>query len=253
MTQVDTDQLTSALIQHVADPANVRAAYERKRRRSARLRYAVLGGITAVVLGAGAVTAARPWASAPPSIAATQSACAHWPLRQRLIVGLRKGASVIVASGKLTGYNANTSGGYYSAMRLRGVQTLAGPPLKDDRVWLMGIMGPDGPDYFSEDTGALWSTDGGLFAIVSEGTIAANSINGPILTVAPVVNGHVIFSMAGCWNAAGLHARPYHGPLAQIPGSQSYQRSEANGFWAVPLSTVEAVIASAEKSMASNG
>lgn len=250
---MDTGQLISALTQHTADPANVRAAYERKRRRAARRRYAVLGGITAVVLGAGAVTAARPWASAPPRTGADLLACASWPLRQRLIAGLREGESVIVASGKLTGHNANTSGGYYSAMRLHDVQTLAGPPLKEETVWLTGMMGPDGPAYFSEDTGALWATDGRLLAIVREGTIAANSISGPILKVAPIVNGHVIFSMAGCWNVAGLHARPYHGPLAQIPGSQSYQRSEATGFWAVPLSTVEAIIASAKKSVAGKG
>lgn len=247
---MDTDQLISALTRHTANPANVRAAYERKRRRAARRRYAVLGAITAVVLGAGAVTAARPWASAPPPAGAAASACAHWPLPQRLIVGLRDGESVIIASGKLTGYNANTSGGYYSAMRLRDVQTLAGPPLENQTAWLTGMMGPDGPAYFSEDTGALWATDGRLLAIVWEGTIAANSISGPILKVAPIVNGQVIFSMAGCWNVAGLRARPYHGPLAQIPGSQSYQRSQATGFWAVPLSTVEAIIATAGKSVA---
>ncbi len=251
---MDTDQLISALTQHAADPANVRAGYERKRRRAARRRYAALGAATAVVLGAGAVTAARSLTSAPQhTTAATASACRNFPLQKRLTIALQQGQSVIVAYGKLTGYNVLTSGGDYNAMRLRDVKTLTGPPLKQNTVWLTEVTGPDGPVDESEDTGPLWSTDGRLFATVWEGTIAANSIDGPILQVAPIVNGQVIFSTGDCWNPAGLHARPYHGPLAQIPGSRSYQGAEAAGFWAVPLSTVEAITASAEKAAAGNG
>ncbi len=252
---MDTRQLINALTRYTADPANVRDRYERKRRRAARRRYAVIGTIAAVVLAGGAVTAARPWISAPQRTAAAQaSGCRNSPLLQRLTIALRQGQSIVVAYGNLTGRNVRTSGGDYSAMRLRDVKTLAGSPLKQDAAWLIKITGPPhGPYYMSADTGSLWATDGHLFATVWEGTIAANSIVGPILQVAPIVNGQVIFSAAGCWNAAGLHARPYHGPLAQIPASYTYQRTEATGFWAVPLSSVEAITASAEKAAAGKG
>jgi hypothetical protein len=262
VTQVDTRQLIDALTQHSADPANVRDEYERKRRRAARSRLAVIGAISVVVLAGAAVTAARPWASdsAPRSTAASRStaaaqasACENLPLRQRLTIALRQGQSIVVGYGTLTGRNVPTNGGDYTGMRLREVDTIAGPPLKQNAAWLIDIAGQDGSSAASDDTGPLWATDGRLFATAWPGTIAANSIVGPILQVAPIVNGQVIFSAADCWNTAGLNARPYHGPLAQIPGSQTYRQTEATGFWAVPLSTVEAITASAEKAAAAQG
>jgi hypothetical protein len=275
VTQVDTRQLIDALTQHSADPANVRDEYERKRRRAARSRLAVIGAISVVVLAGAAVTAARPWASdsaprptaaarptasAPRSTAASRStaaaqasACENLPLRQRLTIALRQGQSIVVGYGTLTGRNVPTNGGDYTGMRLRDVNTIAGPPLKQNAAWLIDIAGQDGSSAASDDTGPLWATDGRLFATAWPGTIAANSIVGPILQVAPIVNGQVIFSAADCWNTAGLNARPYHGPLAQIPGSQTNRQTEATGFWAVPLSTVEAITASAEKAAAAQG
>jgi hypothetical protein len=65
---------------------------------------------------------------------------------------------------------------------------------------------------------------------------------GPVLRVAPVVGGQVIFSSAGCWDTSGVPTQPFHGRLTEIPGSGSYGRAAAGGFHAVPLSTVERLI-----------
>ncbi len=58
------------------------------------------------------------------------------------------------------------------------------------------------------------------------------------MRVAPVVDGQVVLSTAGRW----LEDRPTHafpGPLAEIPGSDSYRRAAEGGFQTVPLSEVE--------------
>lgn len=241
---VDIEELVSALTESAADPVNVRAVYARKRRQSARRRFAAIAGITTVVLAAGAVTAIRPWVAAP-QITVTGLSCAHLPLRSRLIDALRHRESVIVAYGKLTGYGHHTDGSEYSEMRLRDVRTLAGPHLQPSTTaWVFD------PVNSSQDTGALLAPDGHLFAIASPGAGVANRVAGTILTVAPIVHEQVIFSMAGCWNTEGLRTRPYHGLLRQIPGSQSYQRTENTGFWAVPLSTVESTAVTAEREAA---
>lgn len=241
---MDIDELVSALSENAADPVNVRAVYARKRRQSVRRRFAAIAGITAVVLAGGAITAIRPWVAAP-QISATGLSCAHLPLTSRLIDALRHGESVIVAYGKLTESRHPTDGSEYSEMRLRDVRTLAGPHLKPSTtVWVYD------PANSSEDTGALLAPDGHLFAIAWPGVVVPNRVAGTILTIAPIVYEQVIFSMAGCWNTVGLRTRPYHGPLRQIPGSQSYQRTEDTGFWAVPLSTVESTVATAEREAA---
>lgn len=241
---VNIDELVSALTENTADPVNVRAVYARKRRQSVRRRFAAIAGITTVVLAGGALTAIRPWVAAP-QITVTGLSCAHLPLRSRLIDALRHGESVIVAYGKLAEPNHPTDGSEYSEMHLRDVRTLAGPHLHPSTTaWVYDRVNR------SEDTGVLLAPDGHLFAIAWPGGVVASRVAGTILTVAPIVNEQVIFSRAGCWNTVGLRTRPYHGSLKQIPGSQSYQRTEDTGFWAVPLSTVESTVAAAEREAA---
>jgi len=192
------------------------------------------------------------------SASGTSSAasCAGVPLNSQLATALQHGGSVIVATGTLTGKAVAASasaggppGSTYYAMTLRAVQTLAGPPVKSGSTgWIAGAakgsaVTPEGQ--------SLWAPDGALFAIVTPASGSGAPV-GPVLRVAPVVNGQVIFSDAGCWNTAGLRASPYHGgPLAGLPApsqtASPYLGAESQGLHAVPLADVEKIAAEAAR------
>lgn len=251
---MDREQLMAALAQHDADPGAVMAAFRAKRRRRARNRsLAVCGGLAAVGIVA-ATAVLQPWASAPSPTAAGRSSgppnsfpasgCASVPLPETLATARRSGASVIVAVGSLTGKTAVSDGQVYYQMLLRPVRTLSGPPIASGSTgWIGSTRGPAGP-IPSADAGALWGADGRLFAIAWPARLTGTTV-GPVLHVAPVAGSRVILSSAGCWDSTGLPSRPYHGRLAEIPGSKSYMRAAAGGFHAVPLTTIEQLASSA--------
>jgi len=157
---------------------------------------------------------------------------------QTLATARRSGASVIVAVGALTGKTARSQGQVYYQMVLRSIRLLSGPSLASGSAgWIGSTRGPAG-QIPGADAGALWGTNGRLFAIAWPARVTGTAV-GPVLRVAPVVHSSVILSSAGCWDSVGLPSRPYHGRLAEIPGSDSYVRAAPGGFHAVPLSTIE--------------
>ena len=240
---MNVDQLTSALAAHDADPDAVLSALHAKRRRRVRNRSLAIGALAAAVIAALAVwqpwtTAPQPAATAPPDMA---NGCGSVSLRDTLAMARQSGASVIVANGSLTRKTVYDNQIYYE-MALNSVQTLSGPPITSgSNGWIGSGLGPSGP-IPGADTGALWAPDGRLFAIVWPARQTGTTV-GPILRIAPVTGDQVIFSSAGCWDTTGLPSRPYSGRLAEIPGSNTYTRSAVNGFHAVPLATVEQLLA----------
>ncbi|MGW4527481.1 hypothetical protein [Amycolatopsis sp. NPDC004378] len=241
---MNVDQLTSALAAHDADPDAVLSALHTKRRRRVRNRGLAAVGLAAAVVAALVVvwqpwtTSPQPAATAPPDIA---NGCGSVSLRDTLAMARQSGASVLVANGSLTRKTVADNEIYYE-MVLSSVQTLSGPPITSGTSgWIGSGRGPAGP-IPSADTGALWAPDGRLFAIAWPARQTGTAV-GPILRIAPVAGDQVIFSTAGCWDTTGLPSRPYSGSLAEIPGSNSYTRSAANGFHAVPLATVEQLLA----------
>lgn len=201
MSTVDLDQLTAALAGHDADPETVMTAFRRKRRRRARNRYLSLSA-AAVAATLGLTIGLQPRTTAPQptglttggkaaSGTALADGCARLPLRERLAAARSAGASVIVGYGSLTGKSAAG----YDAMTLRSVRTLAGPTVASGSTsWV--------------PAGSSRAPDGRLFAIVWPKSVAHATV-GPILAVAPVVNGQVIFGISGCWDTASL-------PLATV-------------------------------------
>lgn len=259
---MNPSDLTAAFAGHDPDPGAVKAAFHAKRRRRTRNRYlAASGGLAAAGVVA-VMSVLQPWASAPGPAGAGQPAgppapsaaggCAAVSLPETLATAVRRGASVIVADGSLTGKTAAgsaTGGEIYYQMLLRSVRTLAGPAVASGSTgWIASGRGPAGL-IPGADAGALWGTDGHLFAIAAPAAeLGTGTTVGTVLRVAPVTHGSVIFSTAGCWDTSGLPSRPYHGPLAEIPGSGSYQRATPSGFHAVPLSTVEQIASRAARS-----
>lgn len=234
---MNDELLTTALGQHDPDPDSVMAAFRAKRRHRTRTRGLAVTGIAAVAVIA--VTAVlQPW-STPKTAAKPQVAdgCATIPLRETLASARQGGASIIVANSSLTG-KTKSDGDIYYQVKLRSVQTLSGPAVTASKTaWIDSGRGPAGP-VAGSDAGPLWATDGRLFAIAWPAHTAGTTV-GPVLRIAPVVGSQVIFSSAGCWDTGNLPTQPFHGQLAEIPGSKSYAHAARYGFHAVPLSTVE--------------
>jgi hypothetical protein len=225
---VNVERLGSARAEESA------AAARGRRLRAVRNRGLVAGGV-AVVVAAVVVVVLRPWATSDPAVPpASANGCAVISLADTLSLARQGGASIIVATGSLTGRTVLDSESYYE-MRLRSVQTLRGPAVATG--WVGSGRGAAGP-IPGADAGALWATDGRLFAIAWPARQSGTKV-GPVLRIAPVVDGQVIFSSAGCWDTTGLATQPYRGPLAEIPGSDSYTHATPNGFHAVPLTTIE--------------
>jgi hypothetical protein len=157
----------------------------------------------------------------------------------------RPPASVILATGRLTRVIEGYPG--YQKMILNDVRTLRGPRVADGsagwieirHVWYGSAPFEDQP-RFDGDLGSLWGLDGRMFAFYEPG----ESSVGAVLVTAPVVGDQVIFSQAGCWNVDGLSSRAYTGPVAQLPGSRTYDlvATSLKGFRAVPLAVVVGLI-----------
>jgi hypothetical protein len=147
---------------------------------------------------------------------------------------LGRGSSVITAHGVLTG-KVDTQNSYYYGMSLDNVHTIGGAPLPSSlQGWIL-------TDY-GANTGSLWAPDGSVLAIAR--LDADSGTDKPVydLTLAPLVNGQVVFSSAGCWPSTVPGATAFHGPLQEIPGSGSYAQAGKLGFHAVPLTAVEQML-----------
>ncbi|MFF7635274.1 hypothetical protein ACFZB9_19275 [Kitasatospora sp. NPDC008050] len=198
----------------------------------------VIGGIVALGVNGGTVLRpGTPERHDAGSAVAAGPACPVDPLAQVLAAARESGASVITAKGALTGRPGPESPSYVE-LRLTDVRTVSGPTVaSESHAWIYSALGPSGP-MTGTDAGSLWAADGSLFGIVRP---RSSSVDGPTVRVAPVVGDQVILSRAGCWSASDLAGRPFTGPLAEVPGSNSYARAAETGFVAVPLNSVEAL------------
>ncbi|MFB7325422.1 hypothetical protein [Streptomyces sp. NPDC056190] len=233
------DDLTAALAAHTPDSEAVLAALQTKRRKRARRR--VLAAGCAAIVVAGAITFWSAGFGTPTAPTAMDGAhgCAAFPLQEDFAIAREEGFSVVLAKGVLTGRSASDAGPVYAEMRLTEVRTLSGPEIRSgSTVWLDSDAGSDGGPVPGAPTGSLWARDGSLFGIVGPQS-AEGAPEGSAMRVAPVVDGQVVLSTAGCWLERGRPHRPYPGPLAEIPGSNSYRRAAEVGFQTVPLSEVE--------------
>lgn len=156
-----------------------------------------------------------------------------------------RGASVVTAHGTYTG-TKDSQNPFSYGMRLDEVRTIGGMALPASlQGWIQTIHGAD--------TGSLWAPDGSVLAIAQ--LDANSSTNKPVydLTIAPLVNGQVVFSTAGCWPTATQGTTTFNGPLQEIPGSGTYNQAKKLGFHAMPLATVELMVGSLPSPSASAG
>ena len=158
--------------------------------------------------------------------------CISMPLRSQLAAAVQAGASVIVATGTLTGKlvtgdPATAGAPAFYAMTLQPVQTLRGPAIAPgSTAW---IPGPAPGTPASQVNSALLAPGGRLFAIAwPQG--ATRDLVGPTLQLAPIVGADVVFTPHVCWDLSGL-----------LPGQ--YQGSSP--LYTVPLATVRQIAASA--------
>jgi hypothetical protein len=241
---MDVDQLNAAMSAHDPDVEAVLRTV-RAKQHARRRRWLVLGAgvVTGLLLVSAAALLRRdddgPSRPAPAPPAQVADGCASMPLGDTLANAKSAGASIVIARATLTGRSAQ-DGLVYDELALHSVRTISGPAVAADSAgWVSGAQGPAGP-VPGADAGALWASDGWLFAIAWPRAVT-NTTVGPILRIAPLVDNQVILSSAGCWDATGLSTQPFTGRLAEIPGSNSYARAAAGGFKAVPLTTLEAL------------
>ena len=173
--------------------------------------------------------------------------CAAVSLQDSISKAVHQGASVIVATGALTGKsvtgNPATAGSpAFYAMTLSSVQTLRGPVVATgSTAW---IPGPAAGTSASV-TSALLAPGGRLFAIV-EPQAVTHDLVGPTLRLAPIVGQDVVFSPSGCWDVTALQPSPYQGSTSfkAVPdetfGGHAHPAAQ-NGLYAVPLAKVEQV------------
>ena len=235
-----------------------------------RTRHRILaatGGAVAVVLAAvavvtlrganpGASPASPPSSSAPAAKAATGASlaesCTGALLSSQLAASVRGGASVIVATGSLTGKAATgdpaaAGAAAFYAMTLQSVQTLRGPAVASgSTVW---IPGPARGTSANPENSALLAPGGRLFAIAWPKAATRYPV-GPTLQLAPIVGADVVFTPYVCWNLTGLQPNQYQAstPLRAVPGGANFggvHQAAENGLYTVPLATVEQTAASA--------
>lgn len=202
--------------------------------------------IVAVLLVPIAWLAAREEPRSPDDSApmAAAEACLPTPLGERMRQVLENGASVVVASGRLTG-RIGPDGPIYREMTLTAVHTLAGPDIPDGtKVWIDTPQLPPlkGDNIARGNPGPLWGPDGALFGFVFPQAVR-NSPLGVTMTQSPVVDHQAIFGISGgCWDVRSAGGTPFYGPLTEIPGSGTYERAAEAGFTALPLTTVEQLL-----------
>lgn len=271
---MNIEQLQSELSSHDPDrDAVLRRLHTKQRAR----RHRMIGGLTAVILAAGAATwltvghlrpsgspttpTAAASAAAPPvtgvmgpqapggsetpdaAVAAGESCL---PLKERLTNAVSNGFSVIVGRGVLTG-RTGVDGYDHREMRLTAVRTLAGPRVDEGATaWVRapqraadpGAVQQSGPD------GPLWGPDGALFGIYVPRSLAKGPLGTTVYHL-PVVGDNVVLAKSGCWNYFGIGDLPgaaFHGPLTELPGSGTYTQMVASGLVTVPLSRIEALL-----------
>ena len=178
--------------------------------------------------------------------------CTGAPLKSQLAASVHGGASVVVATGRLTGKSAigdpATAGvpAFY-AMTLQSVQTLRGPAVASgSTVW---IPGPAPGTPANPVNSALLAPGGRLFAIVWP-KAATHYLVSPTLQLAPIVGADVVFTPDVCWNLTGLQPNQYQAstPLRAVPGGANFggeHQAAENGVYTVPLATVKQIAASA--------
>ena len=193
---------------------------------------------------------AAPGGNAAGSILA--GSCISMPLRSQLAAAVQGGASVIVATGTLTGKSvtvdkAAAGAPAFYAMTLQSVQTLRGPAVASASTeW---IPGPAPGTPASPENSALLAPGGRLFAIAWP-KAATHDLVGPTLQIAPIVGADVVFTPYGCWDVSGLLPGQYQEstPLWPVPHGANFggeHQAAENGLYTVPLATVEQIAASA--------
>ena len=203
----------------------------------------------------GAAAAGRsnvPAAASPAAGAGSAEGCTRLPLKSQLAAAVQHGASVIVATGTLTrkavtADSATAGAPAFYAMTLQSVQTLRGPAVASgSTAW---IPGPAPGTSANPENSALLAPGGRLFAIVWPKAATHDPV-GPALQLAPIVDGDVVFTPYGCWDLAGLQPNQYQAStsLRPVPGGANFggeHQAAQNGLYAVPLSTVKQIAASA--------
>jgi hypothetical protein len=200
----------------------------------------------------GAATSPKGQSAGPGDSASPGPNCVILPLKDTVANALRRGASVIVATGTLTGKpvtgNAASAAGTAALypIKLTSVQTLRGPAIASgSTAWVPGPA----PGTAGNVTSTLLAPGGRLFAIVSP-RAATPGLVGPTLRVAPIVGTDVVFTPSGCWDVTALQPSQYQAKtqLRPVPSGKPVgwagQPAE-NGLYAVPLAAVERVAAQA--------
>jgi hypothetical protein len=193
-----------------------------------------------------------PAASNPAAGSSLAESCTGAPLKSQLAASVQGGASVIVATGRLTGKSAigdpATAGApAFYAMTLQSVQTLRGPAVApSSTAW---IPGPGHGTLANPVNSAVLAPGGRLFAIVWP-KAATHYPVGPALQLAPIVGADVVFTPYVCWNLTGLRPNQYQAstPLRSVPGGANFggeHQAAENGVYTVPLATVKQIAASA--------
>jgi hypothetical protein len=178
--------------------------------------------------------------------------CAGGPLESQLTAAVKGGASVIVATGRLTGKSvagdpATAAAPAFYAATLTSVRTLRGPAVAyGETAW---IPGPAPGTDAGPETSALLAPGGRLFAIAWPKAGPRGPV-GPTLRLAPIVGTDVVFSPWGCWDLTGLQPGQYQAstPLWPVPTGPNVggeRQAAENGLYTVPLAAVEQVAASA--------
>ena len=176
----------------------------------------------------------------------SSGSCAAISLKDTIASAVQQGASVIVATGALTGKSvtgnpATSEAAAFYAMALTSVQTLRGPQVASgSTAWIPGAA----PGTSASVTGALLAPGGRLFAIVWPQAATHDPV-GPTLRLAPIVGADVVFSPSGCWDVTGLQPSQYQPgpPLRSVPGGVLF--GAENGLYTVPLAAVERIVAQA--------
>jgi hypothetical protein len=215
---------------------------------------AATGATAAVVLATVASYAVQPAEqrhviTAGPALAGN---CTGAPLKSQLAAAVQSGASVIVATGTLTGKSvtgdaaADGAPAFY-AMTLQSVQTLRGPAVASgSTAW---VPGPASGTPANGVISALLAPGDRLFAIAwPKG--ATRDLVAPTLQFAPIVGADVEFAPYVCWDRTGLLPKQNQAstPTGPVPGGAALggeQQAAGNGPSMVPLATVIQIAASA--------
>ena len=158
--------------------------------------------------------------------------CTGAALKSQLAAAVQGGASVIVATGTLTGKSvtgdpATAGAPAFYAMTLQPVQTLRGPAVAPGlTAW---IPGPAPGMPANQVNSALLAPGGRLFALVWPKGVTHDLV-GPTLQLAPIVGTDVVFTPHVCWDLSGL-----------LPD----QYPAGTPVYTVPLATVRQIAASA--------